>query len=58
MDKQIFNSLRRNNMERRRLTITVDRATYMNGWDDCIKELEKVTGLDLDKILIMKGDFL
>jgi hypothetical protein len=56
MNKQEFNFKKIGHLERKKLQFAVDRSNYIDGWEDCIKELEKALRMKLDDILKIKKE--
>lgn len=54
MNKQEFNFIKINLLNKRGLKFAVDCNNYLNGWEDCIRELEKYFELKIDDILKLK----
>jgi len=54
MNRQEFNFKKIAHMDKKNLKFAVDRSNYIDGWDDCVRELEKELGIELDAILKIK----
>ena len=54
MNKQQFNFLKIDLIRKRDLKLTIDTSNYVDGWNDCVRELEKVLDMKIDDILKLK----
>jgi len=56
MNRQEFNFKKLDHLERKKLQFAVDRSNYIDGWEDCVRELEKALSMKLDDILKIKKE--
>ena len=51
MNSKEFDVLKIDHLVKKDLRFACDRSNYIDGWDDCIRELEKYSVLKLQDIL-------